>query len=591
MSHPAPSTDALQQREAPNSLVVAIGRCNDAAGGTAPVSDRAVLARASDIVECAASELVPGCILVVYDVEAAISLGAPANWDVLTQGNLHMFDVTTVVAAGEDRLLRIRRLDVPLPAGMMVPLDWNGLLLMRISATATVFTVDGAFIEVAETARAGGQPPAKKARTDGDQPDGEPSSLSLPPLPTASPPGFYVDIDGVARRTNKGGTGPEFTVVWHAVFRMCDGSLAALLIGHYLAKFDVATILGIFRDRAMTALEAPPPRSADDMAAAGFTQLAGRAVLNPTTLTAFVQFKFPYADYSACHLADFGPQGRTATFYPPSLTVHVDDSYLDFVDACFAGFELALCVFFNHAFAGVCTEIRARLADPFFRMNVNCSRAFLDFRLMSPLTTLSRAVTTEPPPAGSAPRAHATATYWRGRMVAAFAGVRLPDSQRDDAETRRFPAAAAEFNYGAKAAAPLVHPIVPPGQGRNAKRRAAKAARTPLASAVHPVAAVAAVVAPAVAAPAVAARLAMSPAVAPVGPRACGFHVVNMLRPDLIARGCDRAARGVACDRSHPTAAQLTKAIALDASGLFRDPTERETFKTWVAASNLPQGL
>ena len=345
MSHFASSTAALQQREAPNSLVVAIGRCNEAAGGTAPVSDRAVLARASDIVECAASELIPGCILVVYDVEAAIGRGAPANWDVLTQGNLHMFDVTTVVAAGDDRLLRIRRLDVPLPGGVMVPLDWDGLLLLRVPATATVFTLDGggAVIDVAEAARAGGQPPAKKARTDGDQPDGEPSSLSVPLPPPVSASGYYWDLDGNHYRVNRGGSGPEFTVAWHAVMRLCKAKLREQLLGHYLLKFDVPSILGVHLDRATTALNSPPPHSDDDKAAAGFNRLHGRAILNPTTLTAFMQFKFPYGEYTDLHLADFSPQGRNSAFYPPSHAVDVDDACLDFAIACFAGLELAMC--------------------------------------------------------------------------------------------------------------------------------------------------------------------------------------------------------------------------------------------------------
>jgi hypothetical protein len=105
----------------------------------------------------------------------------------------------------------------------------------------------------------------------------------------------------------------------------------------------VGRTAAFFFDRATTALNSPPPHSDDDKAAAGFNRLHGRAILHPATLTAFMQFKFLYGDYTDLHLADFGPQGRNSAFYPPSHAVDVDDACLDFAIACFAGLELAMC--------------------------------------------------------------------------------------------------------------------------------------------------------------------------------------------------------------------------------------------------------
>ena len=85
-----------------------------------------------------------------------------------------------VVATGGDQLLRVLRRDIPLPDGATAPDGWNGPLLLRLPAAATIFTLDGngTFIGIAEAAGTSDRPPAKKARTDGDQPDGESNRLA-----------------------------------------------------------------------------------------------------------------------------------------------------------------------------------------------------------------------------------------------------------------------------------------------------------------------------------------------------------------------------------------------------------------------------
>jgi hypothetical protein len=263
-----------------------------------------------------------------------------------------------------------------------------------------------------------------------------------------------------------------------------------------------------------------------------------------------------------------------------------------------------MCVFFDPVFTDVFADIRLRLGDAFFRTEVGCSRAFLDFKLMSPFATVSRAINTEPSPAGPAPRPRATAAYWRSVLMDAFAAVRLPDLVRDAPEIRRFPQTAMAFRYGAAAVSPQGHvadPTLPIARSKRAIKREAKDKRTAAATTAATAAAAAAAAAAANnnnpvgaqgrggAAPHRAAPPMVSapPAVVPA-PRACGFHVINMLRPDLVTRACTQ---GTDCPRTHPTRAQLTKAIALDAAGILKDVTEREAYKLEVNAGNLPPGL